>query len=49
MMLFFLSRDCVCVWRMNELLLDSLCFSVYVDERGEGQKKARGEQLFFTN
>ena len=51
-MLFFfevVSRDCVFVWRMIELLLDSLCFSVYLDERGEGQKKARGEYYFITN
>ena len=48
-MMLFLSRDCVFVWGMNELLLDSLCFSVYLDERGEGQKKARGEYYFITN
>ena len=36
----------VCVWRVTELLLDTIFPSVYVEGR-EGQKKARGEYLLF--
>ena len=37
------------VWGMNELLLDSLCFSVYLDMRRRRTKKVRGEYYFITN
>ena len=36
----------VCVWRVTELLLDTIIPSDYVEGR-EGQKKGRGEHFFY--
>ena len=36
----------VCVWRVTELLLDTIIPSDYVEGR-EGQKEARGEHFFY--